>query len=157
MRLVLNSTVISNFALIGRVGWLAQLWQAELVTSEQAMAELMDGVQRKRIPRTDWSWLGVVALSEEERELSEVLMPPLDAGEASCLALARSRGYAFLTDDRVARRESRRWGVPLSGTIGVLVSLIEEGAIFSEEADLALQEMIALGYRSPVRSLSELT
>ena len=85
-----------------------------------------------------------------------MLVPPLDEGEATCLALAHSRGYAFLTDDRVARREARRRGVPLPGTIGALVSLIDEGHISREEADQALQEMIAVGYHSPVQSLSEL-
>jgi predicted nucleic acid-binding protein len=83
-------------------------------------------------------------------------MPPLDVGEAACLALARNRGYAFLTDDRVARREARRWGVPLSGTIGVLMSLLDEGHVSRQQADAALQQMIALGYRSPVCSLDEL-
>lgn len=120
------------------------------------MAELQAGVRLGRIPEADWSYLTVVSLTEAEQELSRGLMPPLDEGEATCLALARSRGYAFLTDDRVARREARRWGVPLSGTIGALVSTIDQGHISREEADQALQEMIAVGYHSPVRSLTEL-
>jgi predicted nucleic acid-binding protein len=156
MHLVLNGTVISDFALVGRTEWLHHLWHDEMITTDQAMAELQAGVQVERIPETDWSFLDVLTLTESERELSQELIPPLDEGEAACLALARSRGYAFLTDDRVARREARRWGVPLSGTIGVLVSLVDEGHILREEADEALQEMIALGYHSPVRSLAEL-
>jgi len=156
MRLVLNSTVISNFALVGRIEWLHNLWPDELITTGQAMAELWAGVRIGRIPETDWSFLTVLSLTDTEGELSQELIPPLDEGEATCLALARSRGYAFLTDDRVARREARRWGVPLSGTIGVLMSLVDEGHILPEEADEALQEMVALGYHSPVRSLAEL-
>ncbi len=57
----------------------------------------------------------------------------------------------FFAYDRVARRETRRWGVPLSGTIGVLVSLIEEEAVTPEEAGQVLQEMIALGHCSPMQ------
>jgi predicted nucleic acid-binding protein len=137
MRLVLNSTVISNFALVGRTQWLHKLWPDDMVTSEQAMAELQAGVRLGRIPEVDWAWLTIVSLTEAEQELSRELMPPL--GE----------------DDRVARREARRWGVPLSGTIGALVSLIDAGHISREEADQALQEMIAVGYHSPMRSLNE--
>lgn len=100
-----------------------------LVTSEEAWAELQAGVRLGRIPEVDWSWLTVLSLTEVECEARDELMPPLDKGEAACLALARSRGYAFLTDDRVARREARRPGVPISGTLGVLKSLVDEGHI----------------------------
>jgi predicted nucleic acid-binding protein len=156
MRLVLDNTVMSNFALVGRTDWVRDVWPDELVTSEEAWAELQIGVRLGRIPEIDWSWLTVLSLTDVERETSSELMPPLDVGEATCLALARSRGYAFLTDDRVARREARRLGVPLSGTIGLLKALVDDGRISPEEADEALQQMIALGYHSPVRSLSEL-
>jgi predicted nucleic acid-binding protein len=104
MRLVLNSTVISNFALVGRIEWLGNLWPDELLTTEQAMVDLQTGVRLGRIPEVDLSCLTIVSLTESEQELSRGLIPPLDEGEATCLALARSRGYAFLTDDRVARR-----------------------------------------------------
>ena len=156
MRLVLDNTVMSNFALVRRTGWLHQVWPGMLVTSEEAWAELQAGVGLGRIPEADWSWLTILSLTEAERNARNGLVPPLDEGEAACLALARSRGYAFLTDDRAARRKARRLGVPLSGTIGVLRSLVDEGYISFEEADQALQQMIALGYRSPVRSLDEI-
>jgi len=156
MRLVLDNTVMSNFALIGRIDWLRELWPNMLVTSEEAWAELQAGVRLGRIPDVDWSWLTILSLTGVECEARDELMPPLDRGEAACLALARSRGYAFLTDDRVARREARRLGVPISGTLGVLKSLVDEGYISLEEANEALEQMIALGYHSPVRSLREL-
>jgi predicted nucleic acid-binding protein len=139
MRLVLDNTVMSNFALVGRVDWLRDVWPGMLVASEEAWAELQTGVRLGRIPEMDWSWLAVLSLTDVERETGNELTPPLDIGEASCLALARSRGCAFLTDDRVARREARRLGVPLAGTIGVLKALVDDGRISSEEADEALQ------------------
>ena len=156
MRLVLDNTVMSNFALIGRANWLRDVWPGMLVTSEDTWAELQTGVRLSRVPEADWSWLTVLALTEAERELRDELMPPLGEGEAACLALACRRGFAFLTDDRAARREARRRGVPLSGTLGVLKSLVDEGRVSLEEADKALQQMISLGYHSPVLLLSEL-
>ena len=156
MRLVLDCTVLSNFTLIGRTNWLRQVWPDVLVTSEESWGELQAGIRLGRLPSTDWSWLTVLSLTEAERAVRDELMPPLDRGEAACLALARSRGYAFLTDDRVARRETRRMGIPLSGTVGVLISLVDEGHVSLEETNQALQQMVALGYHSPVQSLSEL-
>jgi len=146
MRLVIDNTVMSNFALVGRTQWLHEVWPGIMVTSEDAWDELQAGIRLGRIPDNDWSWLTVLSLTELECTARDELMPPL----------ARSRGYAFLTDDRVARREARRLGVAISGTIGLLVSLIERGYVSLEEADEALRQMIAAGYYSPVRSLGEL-
>jgi predicted nucleic acid-binding protein len=154
--LVLDNTVLPNFALIGHADWLKDLWPGELITSQEAWAELLRGVQLELIPETDWSWLTVLTLTEAECKLRDEWMPPLDRGEAACLALAYIRAYAFLTDDRVARREARRRGVPLSGTIGALQSLVNEEHISMMEAEDALQQMITLGYHSPVQSLKEL-
>ena len=80
-------------------------------------------------------------------------MPPLDIGEAACLALALSRGYALMTDDLIARREARRLGVPLSGTIGALISLMDDQLLTLAEANRLLRQMIVMGYRSPLQSL----
>jgi predicted nucleic acid-binding protein len=53
----------------------------------------------------------------------------VDLGEASCLAIAKERGWIFLTDDDKARRIAKQLGVRLSGTIGVLVTAIEDKII----------------------------
>lgn len=156
MRLVLDNTVMVNFALIQRTNWLQAFWPDALVTAEDAWAEFQAGIRLGRLPDADWSWLTILSLTETERNLQNQMVPPLDWGEAACLALAYYRGYALLTDDRVARREARRMGVPVSGTIGVLKSLVDEGVVSLHDADTALQQMIAFGYYAPIRSLREL-
>ncbi len=156
MRLVLDNTVMVNFALARHTDWLKEVWPGMLVTPEEAWIELQKGIQLGRLPNADWSWRTILTLTEAERDLMAQWMPPLDQGEAACLALAFSRGYAFLTDDRVARREARRLGVPVSGTIGILKSLVDEGRVPLDAADAALQQMIAAGYYAPIRSLREL-
>lgn len=153
MLLALDNTVMSNFALVGRADWLQKLWPGNLVTSSETWAELQTGIRLGRLPESDWSWLTVLTLTPEERQLRDELVPPLDEGEAACLALAQHRGYGFLTDDRVARREARRMGVALSGTLGVLETLVQEGKASLDEANAALQEMIDWGFHSPTSSL----
>lgn len=155
MLLALDNTVMSNFALVGRADWLQRLWPGRLVTSSEAWAELQTGIRLGRVPESNWSWLTVITLTPEERTLCGELVPPLDEGEAACLALAQRRGYGFLSDDRVARREARRMGVSLSGTLGVLEALVQEGKVPLDEANAALQEMIAWGFRSPTSSLGK--
>ncbi|MFN3763038.1 MAG: DUF3368 domain-containing protein [Anaerolineae bacterium] len=156
MRLVVDNTVMANFALVSHTDWLRAVWPGMLVTPVETWAELQAGIRLGRLPNADWSWLTVLPLTEEERNLRDQLIPPLDQGEAACLALAYSRRYALLTDDRVARREARRMGVPVSGTIGILKLLADEGHVSLDAADAALQRMIALGYYAPIRSLREL-
>jgi len=155
MFLVLDNTVLSNFSLAGRIDLLAQLSAERVVTVDDAWNEWQVGIRLGRIPLADMSWLPVLELDESEQKVRDELVPPLDLGEAACLALAKSRGYALLTDDRVARREARRLGVPLSGTIGALVSLVDDHLLTLAEANHLLQQMIALGYRSPLQTLSD--
>lgn len=157
MRLVLDTTVLSNFALAGCANWLPMIWPGRLITPAEVYSELHIGITLGRIPETEWSWLTVLSLTPAEHVVYQELLRILGSGEAACIALAHSRGYWVLTDDRIARREALRLGVPLSGTIGALRSLVDEQVITLEEADAALKQMIQHGYRSPITSISNLT
>jgi predicted nucleic acid-binding protein len=46
--------------------------------------------------------------------------------------------------------------VKVSGTLGILELLVEEGKLSIGEADAVLSRMIQGGYRSPIQSLKEL-
>lgn len=46
----------------------------------------------------------------------------LDAGESAVLLLAQSRSVPVLVDERKARRVASRLGIPVVGTVGVLVA-----------------------------------
>jgi predicted nucleic acid-binding protein len=59
-------------------------------------------------------------------------------------------------DDAVARREAQRFGLPITGSIGILVLNVRQGRLARSEANALLDEMIALGYRSPVPTLDAL-
>ena len=80
----------------------------------------------------------------------------LDPGEASCLALAISRGLILVTDDLAARQLAQERDVPLTGTVGILLALVRDGALSLTEANAILAEMIERRYRSPVDRLDEL-
>jgi len=53
----------------------------------------------------------------------------VDAGESEAIALAYERGIRIILDDRKAREAARRLGVPVTGTVGLLLKAKEAGVI----------------------------
>jgi predicted nucleic acid-binding protein len=161
-----NTTVVSNFAAVGRLDLIRQL-HARLYISNEVYEEIRDGLEEgydfyagidtQIHPFDEAGWIELVSMAEdEELRLFRSLPRRLHRGEASCLAIARHRGWAFLTDDKLARAAAREWGIVVSGTLGVLVQAVKQELLTGEAADGLLQEMIARGYRSPFSSLQRL-
>jgi predicted nucleic acid-binding protein len=102
-------------------------------------------------------WLRIVAPeSEAEHKLRSEFDLLLDPGEASCLALAASRGLILVTDDLAARRLAQEKDVPLTGTVGILLALVREDSLSLAEANAMLAGMIERRYRSLVDRLDGL-
>jgi predicted nucleic acid-binding protein len=100
VNILLDNTVLSNLAVVHRPDLLRVAFDNLLATSEEVFAELNAGVSRGKLPALDWSWLPVWTMDEAERIHYERFLQTLNAGEASCLAMALVRGCQFLTDDR---------------------------------------------------------
>jgi predicted nucleic acid-binding protein len=156
VNILLDNTVLSNFAVVHRPELLRVAFGDALATSEDVFEELKIGISRGKLPALDWSWLPIWTLDETEKEHYAQFLHPLNAGEASCLAMALIRGCQVLTDDRDARELARLVQIPVSGTLGVLTRLIDLGALDLDKADSLLTQMIAAGYRSPIASLAEI-
>jgi predicted nucleic acid-binding protein len=156
MILLLDNTVLSNFALVGRSDLLQQALGTAAATTAQAMAEFETGVKLGRIPTTDWKWLPTLTLSPVEKDLYQQLLQRLNAGEAACLAMAAHRQARVLTDDRDARALAAQMRISVSGTVGMLVRLVKTERLTLSEANHLLKQMIGHGYHSPVEALQEL-
>ena len=158
-----NNTVLSNFAAIGRLGILRQLFGV-LHLPEEVRLEVWAGVeagyefQRDTLAATsgEEAWLAVVHLTVAERALADELTGLLHYGECAAIAICQHRDWVFLSDDDRARRRAVELGVRVSGSIGALRVAVERGLLSSPEADGLLAGMVAFGYRSPVDALSEL-
>ena len=155
---LLDNTVLSNFTAIERPDLVRLALGSDAATIEAAWGELQAGVRIGRLPAQDWSWLPVLSLTEEEGSLCDHFSQYLNAGEAACLAAAISRkGSRIFTDDRDARNMAGEWRVPVSGTLGILLRLIDLHVLSLSEANALLSKMIAANnYRSPVDSLADL-
>lgn len=153
--LLLDNTVLTNFALVGRVDLVLGL-SAEVATTPAVIAEYRAGVAGRGLPANAWDSLSQLTLQPDEQRFADHLPPRLGRGERSCIAVAVHRRGLFASDDREARREAQRHGVAVTGTVGILVLNIRLGRLALEEGNTLLTGMIAQGYRSTVGALDEL-
>lgn len=155
---LLDNTVLSNFTAVGRSDLVRLALGSDAATTRPAWDELQAGMRIGKLPIQDWSWLPVLSLTEEEKSLYDSFSQYLNAGEAACLAVAVSRRESrIFTDDRDARDLAGEWRVPVSGTLGILLRLIDLHVLSLSEANALLTKMIvANNYRSPVDSLADL-
>lgn len=150
---LLDTTLLSNFAHVQRPDLLQWALKEDAATTPGVMAELKAGEALGLVPPCNWSWLPTLEPTDEEYRLAAALLQQLDPGEAECLAVAQLRQCKFFSDDFAARRLARQRGLTVSGTLGILLVLVDEKRLSPEEADHLLAIMIHHGYRSPVNSL----
>jgi len=93
---------------------------------------------------------------EEELNLFQSLPRKLHRGEAMFLAIAKHRGWRFLTDDHAARSKADELGVPKAGTLADPVQAVDRSLVTLEEGNSLLRAMVAFNYQSPVTDLTEL-
>jgi predicted nucleic acid-binding protein len=153
---LLDNTVMSNVAVVGRPDLLQIAFGNTLATPQQAFAELEAGMRLGALPHLDWQWLPVWTLDAAEVPHFNLFLRTLNAGEAACLAIALTRRCRVLTDDRDARELARQLQIPVSGTLGALTRLVDMKHLSLDEADVLLSLMTVAGYRSPVVSLRDL-
>lgn len=150
---LLDTTILSNFAHVQRPELVQIALGAQAVTTPMVIAELNQGEALGLVPRVNWRWLSILTLTAAEQAQAADYQHVLDAGESECLAVAVLRQGRFLSDDLAARRLGQANGVPISGTIGLLLLLLREKHLAIPEADRLLAMMKQQGYRAPVLSL----
>lgn len=153
--LLLDNTVLTNFALAGRSDLVLGL-AAEWVTTPSVMAEYRAGVAGRGLPANEWDSLVQLPLQPDEQAFADRLPPQLGRGERSCIAVAVHRRGLFASDDVKARWEAQQYGVAVTGTVGILVLNVRLGRLTLEEGNALLAGMVTEGYRSPVVALDEL-
>ncbi|MBF0289414.1 MAG: DUF3368 domain-containing protein [SAR324 cluster bacterium] len=157
MEVVIDNTVLSNFALIQRVELLHKVFDGGATTSQHVWNELQIGEKQGVIPENDWSDIKVLELSSDlEKTTFERIKQKLGTGESACLSLAIHRNLKVLTDDLDARKYAQRRGIPVSGSIGVLILAIRKKLISLGGGNDLLLQMIQKGYYSPYQKLDGL-
>ena len=152
MLLIADTTVISNFFLIGRLDLLEGI--KDLCATKEVWDELESANKKGilEISQTDLK-SEILRMNEAEIESFLRLCSRFGRGEASCLAIALHRDAGIVTDDLDARRFAQRGNIPVSGSIGILVKCVTNGHLSLEQGNELLSRMIQKGFYSPVESL----
>ena len=154
--ILLDNTVLSNFALADEIHLLEEFCRGTGATTVKVVAEFDAGVTQGLFNPPDFNWLKILDFENEiEKSMFARLNQRLGAGEASCLTLAILRKYDFLSDDMMVRKMAYREGVRISGSIGVLIALIEMERITLATGNNVLLNFIRHGYFSPTDKLNE--
>ena len=151
---LLDNTVLTNFALIGRPHLVLDLWP-DACTTPAVQAEYQAGVTTRQLPVDAWQSLATVTLTPTETAFANRLNQRLGTGERSCIAVAHHRKGLFVSDDSDARRQAQAYSIPTTGTIGILLLNIQQKRITLATGNDLLTRLIKLGYRSPVTSLND--
>jgi predicted nucleic acid-binding protein len=161
--IVFDCCVISNFAFADSLSLFQALYGGRAVITGFVGAEIMRGVQagHRELARVqdavEAGRLAEISLGQgDERSLFERLSVSLGLGEASSIAVAKSRGLVFACDDKAARGEAALLGVKLTGTIGILKRAVREKLVSPKEGDRLLAAMRAHGYYAGARSLRDI-
>lgn len=166
MTVISNTTVLSNFASIGQLEMLHQLFTTLYIPTEvyeEMQTGLDEGyrfyqtIEQITYPLAPKGWLRLTGITgEQEVALLSKLPRRLHSGEAACLAIARYRDWLLLTDDLTAREEATRLKIRKSGSIGCLVLAVEHSLCTLPQANDWLNEMIQQNYRAPLTDLTPL-
>jgi predicted nucleic acid-binding protein len=161
--IVFDCCCISNFALSDYLFILENLYSRSAYITNFVAAEIMRGIQqghsglRKIQVALKEGWLQeAIVRTQKEKSLYETLSVSLGLGEASSIAVARTRGFTLASDDRAARREAGLLDIKLTGTIGILKKAVTHKTISKNEGNLILGKMIDAGFYSPIRNLKKL-
>jgi predicted nucleic acid-binding protein len=159
---VFDSVVLSNFALANGLAVLGMRYKGRGVITSEVLDELARGIDSGHSALS--AVLDIVAdgvfreehLSLKERQSYMGLLRTLGSGEASCIALVKTRHMTVVSDDRAARAACRDAGVTFTGTVGILVACHGDGTLTMDAADTFLSKMIEAGFYSPVTRLRDI-
>ncbi|MCD6516135.1 MAG: hypothetical protein J7L72_01725 [Candidatus Aminicenantes bacterium] len=161
--IIFDCSSLSNFALSDSLFILENLYKNSAFITNLVSAEILTGIQQgysdlREIQKAlrHGRLKEVILNSAKEKSLYEVLSVSLGHGEASSIAVAKSRGFIFACDDRAARRESGLLSVKLTGTLGILKKAVKHQIVNLDEGHSILAKMIERGFYSPVKSLNEI-
>jgi predicted nucleic acid-binding protein len=128
--IVLDTSIISTFALIGAMDLLYALFpNDDLVVTPAVYTELVVGTREGRpflqavVEQVESGRLKLCVLTAEEFMQRLRLPTSLGSGEAESIVLCQSRGAAFVTNDRRARNFCRSEGLEVFDLIEVLRAL----------------------------------
>lgn len=132
MRAVFNTSPFCFLVLIGEIDRLPHLF-AEIATPR----EVLDELRHAKAPAAvrEWALAPPTWLKIADVPPNRSVLPSLDPGERAAIALALASGAdVVVLDDRKARIEARVLGLEVTGLLGILGRMAEDGLIDIDSA-----------------------
>ena len=129
MIVILDSSILIGLGSIGRLALLHDLF-GEVVIPEAVRDEIYAQGRGTEVSRqvAAASWIRTVAV--RNRLAVRMLLHPLDLGEAEVIVLTHELGADLAAvDERQARKKLEDLGVPVVGTLGILLKAKQAGYI----------------------------
>ena len=159
--LVLDATVLSNFASIDSTDWIAGSFArptVPLAVEHEIQAGVDAGYEFLECAAEfcDRDDVGIVRTQVSEAGLSPSLVETLDSGEAAAILVAERTAGTLVTDDGVARTVADESSISVTGSVGLLVRGVVDGELTVKRADAWLRTWIdEREYYAPVESVRE--
>lgn len=165
-RLYLDTSVLANLARADLVG-VVPATVANPRTSYAVQSELDAGIGAGyddlaraldwlRDPLDPEESPGITVAGSLVRQRKPELRERLAASDASVLYQAWAANVPLATDDRDVRAVADSYGVPVTGSLGLVVRAVERGELSVETADAALETWRTEGYTVPVDGVADL-
>lgn len=144
MRVVSNTSPVSNLAIIGRLDVLRLQFEKIRIPGavRKELSRLEHPAGRQAVEGAiSQGWIEVEQVIESHLALN--LASSLDAGEAEAIALAsESSADLLIMDESAGRAAARNLGITMTGTLGVLLKEKRAGRLTSmgEEMDRLVAE-----------------
>lgn len=151
MRIVVNSGPLISLARIGQLDLLPRLF-GEILAPSAVLREVTGDESRPGavlVKSAEWLRLGEVS----DRSAVERLLSSLGEGESEVLILAQELGATAVLDERRGRAVAAALGIPQTGTVGVLLTARQVGAI--SVVTPLLDQLVANGLRLSSRLYEE--
>ena len=128
MIIVSNTTPLSELAKIDRLPLLQTLFNTILIPQE-VHTELTTGDHPATLLIPAATWIETRTVNHPER-IAQLLQPGLDRGECAAITLAEElNADRLLMDERAGRNLAQKLGLPIIGTIGILILAKQQGIL----------------------------
>ena len=147
---ILNNTPLVAFWVLGRFDLLRDLYGEVMIPPAVHAEFLATEREARESALADAPWIKTVQMANPRRVL---VYTGLDEGEAAVLALAEELGGVVVMDERKGRRFAKRLGLPLTGSLGLLL-LARERRLLTSVGD-AINELLAAGLHLDANLVAE--
>ena len=140
MNIVVNATPLITLARIDRLDLLSVLFD-DVIMPKQVFGEIV-------VPGAGKPGADLLAQATPAMSAVDPLLTGLDAGEVAVLLLAQKINPDWVAiDERQARRVAFAMGLPVKGTLGILLAAAMAGLLTEQEVLTDLQRLLSVGIR----------